>query len=185
MKMVLRGIFLGMSLQLGVGVADCQELAEESVTQRPPFASQAAVGVIQDLCVKADHDSVAVNIAANALGLASSSHAANLGWALAPDAIAWDVPSLDGHVLAYAYGADKSRCGVLIDFAITGGVKDAVVSELKASGGDFEIAQESQMAKGASFTRLHSATSGQYVDVIEYPGRTGVTSVVKVEFLPG
>ena len=108
-----------------------------------------------------------------------------MAWALAPDAIAWEVPSVDGRVFAYAYGPDRSKCGALIDFAITGGVKEAVVSELKAFDSDYSVIQESEMAKGASFVRLHAVTSGRYVDVIEYPGRTGVTGVVKVEYLPG
>lgn len=164
-------------LALGLFFASVTNAQQPGVN---PFSAQAVVSNISDVCGPAMDTGVSVADLAAQNGLSPSIYRRQAAWALTQDAQAWDVPTRDGRVMLYGYGPDGRKCGLIVLNAMPDAVREAVARELQGAPEAYRIIQTSDMGKGATFTRLQSASTGHYVDVIDY----SKSALLKVELLP-
>ena len=145
-----------------------------------PFSAQAVVTYLGEICGPSMSGEASVAELAVQKGFSPSAYRQKAAWILTPDAQAWDVPARDGRVLLYGYGPEGRNCGLIVMNAMPDAVREAVARELQGAPDAYQVIQTSDMGKGAIFTRLQSATTGRYVDVIDY----SKSALLKVELLP-
>ena len=168
---------LSALLVLGLSFLPAANAQETGVN---PFSAQAVVSNLSEVCGPAMEAGATVAELAAQRGLSLSQHRRQAAWALTQDAQAWDVPTRDGRVLLYGYGPEGRKCGLIVLNAMPDAVREAVARELQGAPEAYRIIQTSDMGKGATFTRLQSASTGHYVDVIDY----SKSALLKVELLP-